>query len=91
MIPFDVPIWTLSRRLPMASSTQGNRQDEILRTTIPFMILATLSVIARYIAGKSRDVSLGVDDYVIVLPLVRDCRLRPFDNSFSFKLTLPRL
>ena len=53
-----------------ASIESDNRQPEILRNTIPFIILATLSVGGRFLARRMRRISLGADDYVIVLALV---------------------
>lgn len=47
------------------------RQPEMLRETIPFIILATLSVAARCYSRSLRQAALGADDYVIFLALVR--------------------
>jgi len=49
---------------------QDNRQPEVLRETIPFVILATLSVIGRIFSRKFRQASYGADDYMIGLALV---------------------
>lgn len=49
---------------------RANRQPEILRQTTPFIILATFAVLARYSARKLRKVTLGADDWAIILGLV---------------------
>lgn len=49
-----------------------SRQPEILKKTIPFMVLATLAVIARYFSRRFRKASLGADDYFSMASLVSD-------------------
>lgn len=56
----------LSREL----DNQDGGRSEVLRKTVPFIILATLSVIGRYWARNFRKASLGADDYMILPALV---------------------
>ncbi|KAM0794296.1 hypothetical protein BDR22DRAFT_792637, partial [Usnea florida] len=45
-------------------------KSEVLRKTIPFIILATLSVIGRYWSRSFRKASFGADDYIILPALI---------------------
>jgi len=45
-------------------------QPQMLRETIPFLILATFAVVGRYFSRRLRRTSLGADDYVALLALV---------------------
>ncbi len=53
-----------------------SRQPEILKKTIPFMVLATLAVIGRYFSRKFRKASFGADDYFSMASLV-SCHVWP--------------
>ena len=57
--------------LEMATNEQASRQGELLSETIPFIVIATLAVIARYFSVRLRPASLGAEDYVCCLALVR--------------------
>lgn len=49
---------------------QDNLQPQMLRQTIPFIVLATLAVLGRYCSRKLRQAALGLDDLVILFALV---------------------
>ncbi len=57
--------------LEMATNDQASRQGELLSETVPFIVLATLAVIARYFSIRLRPASLGAEDYVCFLALVK--------------------
>ena len=48
-----------------------SRQPQMLRETIPFIILATLTVVGRFLSRRCRQAPLGADDLAILLALVR--------------------
>lgn len=49
---------------------QANLQPDMLKETIPFIILATLAVVARGFARRYRKAVFGADDYTTLLALV---------------------
>ena len=57
-----------------AEDVYESAQPRMLRETIPFIVLATLAVIGRFISTKFRKASFGPDDYMITVALVRLCR-----------------
>lgn len=55
-----------------STDVYGSRQPEILKKTIPFMVLATLAVIARCFSRRFREASLDADDYFSMVSLVSE-------------------
>lgn len=53
-----------------AINSQENIQPEMLKETVPFIILATLAVVARGFSRRYRKAVFGADDYTILLALV---------------------
>jgi len=47
-----------------------NIQPQMLKETIPFIILATFAVVGRYFSRRVRQASFGADDYMVLLALV---------------------
>ena len=66
----DVANMVYASLLSRAQDNQDSGKNEVLRKTIPFIILATLSVIGRYWSRSFRKASFGADDYVIIPALV---------------------
>lgn len=53
-----------------AVNMKENRQPEMLRDMIPFVILANLAVIGRFTSRRMTRAAIGADDYMILLGLV---------------------
>ena len=47
-----------------------NHQGDLLKQTIPLVVLATLAVVGRLISRRLCKTTYGADDYTIVLALV---------------------
>lgn len=54
-----------------AANDEASRQPGLLNDTIPFIVLATLAVIGRYISTRIRPASFGAEDHVCFLAFVR--------------------
>ena len=54
----------------MEQNTSQNRQGDSLGQMIPFVVLATLAVLCRFLARKVKKTSIGADDYMIVIGLI---------------------
>ena len=71
-------------------SLQG-RQLRALREMIPFVILATLAVICRFLSRRIKRATVGPDDYMIIVGLVftwaafADCVVRECTTSYLAK------
>ena len=50
--------------------SQESIQPDMLKQSVPFIILATLAVVARGFSRRYRKAAFGADDYTIVLALV---------------------
>lgn len=61
-------VFILSSR---AADAQETRQPAMLRETIPFIALASLSVLGRFASRRIRKASFGADDYMIIVALAR--------------------
>ena len=70
-----------------AVDLQDNRQHEMLRDMIPFVILANLAVVGRFVSRRLRRASIGADDYMIVLGLVGST----FDEAVMLYLLIERI
>ena len=47
-----------------------SRQWVAMREMIPFIVLATLAVLCRFLARRVKNASIGADDYMIVVGLI---------------------
>ena len=46
-----------------------NRQNESLAQMIPFIVIATLAVVCRFLSRKVKRTPIGADDHMIVIGL----------------------
>ena len=53
------------------ANPRANRQLEIIRATIPFLILPLLAVALRFWSRYLKGAAIAIDDYMIVIGLVR--------------------
>lgn len=53
-----------------AMNVQANMESDMLKETIPFVILATLAVVARGFSRRYRKAVFGADDFTVLLALV---------------------
>ena len=55
---------------PSAVNLEANRQGVTLKATIPFVIIAVIAVISRFVSRKIQATRYEFDDYMIVVGLV---------------------
>ena len=70
MLSCDIVMMARRDLLYRAMNMQEDIQPKMRRETIPFIILATLAVVARGFSRRYRKAAFGADDYMALLALV---------------------